>query len=519
MTWQPPEPLLKLQQRVTELILDGKRDYADAVMREACLAPPYGLWVLLRYGLGRADAHNQWVFDRCCEVQSSPDGHLDLWARGFYKSTVITFALTIQDILRNPNLTFGIFSHTRPIAKAFLRQIKQEFERNDRLKRWFPDVLWTDPAKESPKWSEDEGITVKRTSNPKEATVEAWGLVDGQPTSKHFNCLIYDDVVTRESVNTPEMMLKTTEALQLSFNLGSRDAPRRFIGTRYHFNDSYKTIMETGVAEPRLYPATADGQVDGEPVFLSREELAKKRKDMGPYVFGAQMLQDPTADSKQGFKAEWLKYAAVTQRGHNIVIVVDPASRKQSTSAKKVTNDYTAMWVLGLGPDRKVYVHDMVRDRLSLTERAERIIHLHRYWSGKAPILAVGWEEYGMQADIEHIRSEMENENYRFEITPLGGRLAKNDRIRRLIPWFEQGRIYLPPSLSKTNYEGKSVDLVQAFKNEEYLAFPVGQHDDMLDALARFLDYDLPIAFPMPMPEEDDRELDMVGGRNKTTGY
>jgi len=518
MTWTAPEPIQKLQARVSELIMAGERDHADAIMREACLAPPYGLFVLLRYGLGRADAHNQWCFDRCNEVQASPNGYLDLWARGHYKSSVITFALTIQDILRNPETTVGIFSHTRPIAKAFLRQIKQELERNDRLKRWFPDVLFADPAKESPKWSEDEGITVRRKSNPKEATVEAWGLVDGQPTSKHFSTLIYDDVVTRESVNTPEMMLKTTEALRLSFNLGSRNAPRRFIGTRYHFNDSYRTIMETGVAVPRLYPATEDGRVDGEPVFLTREELAKKRTDMGPYVFGAQMLQDPTADDMQGFREEWLKYAAVTSRGHNLLMVVDPASRKQSASAKKVTNDYTAIWVLGLGPDRKVYVHDMVRDRLSLTERAERVIRLHRYWSGRGPIQAVGYEEYGMQGDIEHLRFCMEEENYRFEITPLGGRLAKNDRIRRLIPWFEQGRIFLPPTLIKTDYEGKGVDLVKAFKNEEYLAFPVAPHDDMLDALARFLDDDLAISFPMPMPD-DDREIETVSGRNRTTGY
>jgi hypothetical protein len=60
---------------------------------------------------------------------------------------------------------------------------------------------------------------------------------------------------------------------------------------------------------------------------------------------------------------------------------------------------------------------------------------------------------------------------------------------------------------------------VKAFKNEEYLAFPVAPHDDMLDALARFLDDDLPISFPLPIPEEDDRELETVGGRNVTTGY
>jgi hypothetical protein len=121
----------------------------------------HDLYFLLRFGLNRKDCDNEWVFARCREVQASPDGHLDLWAREHYKSTIITFALTIQDILRDPETTIGIFSHTRPIAKAFLRQIKREFEANETLKGWFPDVLWADPAKESPKWSEDEGIIVR----------------------------------------------------------------------------------------------------------------------------------------------------------------------------------------------------------------------------------------------------------------------------------------------------------------------------------------------------------------------
>ena len=512
--WEEPRPIAALRERVSQLLLDGKSDHADALMAEACLAKPYGLYVLLRYGLGRQDAQCQWVFDRCCEVQAEPDGRLDLWAREHYKSTIITFALSIQDILRAPETTIGIFSHTRPIAKAFLRQIKQEFERNERLKRWFPDVLYANPVKDSPKWSEDEGIVVKRKGNPKEATVEAWGVVDGQPTSKHFDILDFDDMVVPASVTTPEMMAKTTAALELAYNLGRRGGRCRFVGTRYHFNDTYKTLLDRLTAVPRIYPATANGKVDGEPVFLTADELAKKRADQGPYTFGCQMLLDPTADDKQGFNPGWLKFATASPRGHNLMIVVDPASKKKPDS------DYTAAWVLGFGPDRKVYVHDICRDRLSLTERADLLFRWHRYWSARAPIMAVAWEEYGLQADIEHMRDRMEQENYRFEITPVGGRLSKPDRIRRLVPWFERGRIYLPPAMPKTNYEGRTVDLVQAFVNDEFKAFPVSAHDDMLDALSRFLEEDLAIAFPQPLADEyeDERELEMAG-RNRTTGY
>lgn len=466
------------------------------------------LYFLLRYGLNREDCDSDWVFSRCREVQASPDGHLDLWAREHYKSTIITFALTIQDILNDPEVTVGIFSHTRPIAKAFLRQIKQEFETNETLKGWFPDILWANPQKQSPKWSEDEGIVVKRRSNPKEATVEAWGVVDGQPTSKHFGVLNYDDLVTKESVSTPEMILKTTDALALSFNLGQRNGRRRFTGTRYHLNDTYRTIIERGTAKPRLYPATRDGKVEGEPVFLTRAQLAEKRADMGPYVFACQMLQDPKANETQGFKEEWLAYAAANPRNLNIAILIDAAS------GKKKNNDYTAGWVLGLGGDRNIYVLDMVRDRLSLTQRADLLMNWHRRWQPNA----VGYEQYGMMADIEHIEDLQERENYRFTITPLGGTMAKVDRIRRLIPWFEKKRIFLMPQLMKTNYEGKAIDLTKAFINEEYLAFPVAAHDDMLDSMARVLDEDLPISFPLALPF-DDEDDDEPRGANRTTGY
>ena len=86
---------------------------------------------LLTMTLRRRDAVHPWIYERCREVEADPDGRLDLWFRGGYKSSIITFAGTIQEVIRNPELTIGIFSHTRPIAKGFLYQIQQELEGND----------------------------------------------------------------------------------------------------------------------------------------------------------------------------------------------------------------------------------------------------------------------------------------------------------------------------------------------------------------------------------------------------
>ncbi len=73
--------------------------------------------------------------------------------------------------------------------------------------------------------------------------------------------------------------------------------------------------------------------------------------------------------------------------------------------------------------------------------------------------------------------------------------MAKNDRIRRLIPDFEQGNIYFPIRLEYITCEGKVVDLVKVFISDEFIPFPVGEHDDMLDSLAR--KKDMQIKYPI----------------------
>ena len=459
------------------------------------------LFYLLVRACKRTDMLNDFAYARCREVEAAPDGRLDLWAREHFKSSIITFGLTIQDILKDPDVTFGLFSHTRPIAKAFLRQIMRELEENKTLKAAFPDVLWDD-VRQAPKWSEDDGIIVKRSSNPNEATVEAWGLVDGQPVSKHFKVLLYDDIVVQASVTTPEMIAKTMSRLEESYSLGvTPGGRRRFIGTRWAFSDAYRTLIDRGSAIPREHPGRIGGTEDGDSVYWPEETHREKRRDMGPYTYACQILLNPKADALQGFRRDWLKhYRKISHVDRmNGYILCDAAS------SKKKGSDYTAMFVVGLNVDKRRYVLDIVRDRLNLKERGDRLFALHRKWSNLGlRMQQVRYERYGLMADVEHLNARMEQENYRFRIVEVAGVTSKHDRVKRLIPLFEQGEIYLPESLHYTNWEGVPVDLVRAFVEEEYLAFPVGLHDDMLDSLARMEEPDLRLLWPM---EEKPMEL------------
>lgn len=445
--------------------------------------------------LARSDALNPWICDRCAEIQRDPDGHLDLWARFHYKSTIITFAQTLRDLALDPEQTFGIFSHTKQIARGFSKQLQLEMEQNPVLHHLWPDIFWREPRKESPQWSQDAGLIVRRSTNPKEASIEAWGLVDGQPTSRHYRTQIYDDVVTIESVGTPDQIAKTTAAWEISLALGTENTRIRYAGTRYHPSDTYSEIIKRGSASVRIHAATVTGTMEGTPVLISRESLERFKRDMGPRAFSAQMLLNPVSADTATFREEWLMFyqEPPPPREMNIWIIVDPAGGKDKRARKDGQGDFTVMEVVGLAADQNYYtLPGTIRDRMNLVQRTDALFSLKRRY----PSAQVGYEEYGMQADIEHIRERQEREHYRFPIIPLGGKLPKMQRIERLVPLFQQGRWWHPYRLPYRDRDGEIRDYTHEFKTDEYLPCPVLPHDDMLDCKARI--FDVPATFPRP---------------------
>lgn len=506
---------------------------------------------LLAYMLNRPDIIDEWLYARCREVEAEPNDYLDLWARFHYKSTIITFAGTIQEVLKDPEITIGIFSHVRPIAKAFLTQIKREFEFNDNLKETFPLIFWKNPAREAPKWSEDEGLIVKRKGNPKEATIEAWGVVDGQPTSKHFSLLLYDDLVTDKSVTTPEMIEKTTNQLELSYNLGKplRENGRKwFAGTRYAFADTYNVIIERGI-NTRIYPATDNGKFDGRPVFLTNEEWAHILKTTSRYTIACQQLQNPIMGSKQTFKLENLRLYEIRPMILNVYIIVDPAN------SKKKHSDRTGIAVIGVDAHLNKYLLDGMCHRMSLSERWSAVKNLRQTWLNQPGIqtVKVGYEKYGMQSDIDHFQEMMRLANSYFDIKELNwvlkGQNSNQDRVQRLQPDFDNWRFFIPYTaeiarhiftlitgqlatvqdgltknqqnmmdagqayrvarpIKKINEDNRPYDVVKFFIDNDYLLFP-GVHVDLMDAMSRI--YDMEIAPPLVIVDKNAATGKAVG--------
>ena len=237
------------------------------------------------------------------------------------------------------------------------------------------------------------------------------------------------------------------------------------------------------------------------PERYATDALAEKKVMLGSREWSALYMQEPVPGGGGEFKREWIRHydglPDVVAEGQNKYILCDPAGEKRKD------NDYTSIWVVGLGSDGNYYWLEGVRDRLNLTERGREILRLHRKWKP----CEVRYERYGMMADIQYLRELQERENYRFQITEVAGKLGKDDRIRRLIPLFEQTKVYFPGAMHYTDREGVPHDLVRDFMETEFCAFPAGLHDDMLDSLSRICDTEgsnngksvqIPLIWPMP---------------------
>ena len=473
--------------------------------------------------VGDTIVFHPWIFNRCREVQEDPDFHIDIWAREHFKSTIITLLKTVQDILRDPEIAICIFSSNQKIASKFVSQIKNALE-NKRLRQLFPDIIPEDTGSGKYTYIDDEGsrrsqkfswssvaLTVKRKTGRKEPTVSGYGLVTGQPTGMHFDMLIYDDVVTPDSVRTSEQNRYTTEQFTMSLNTGSGENVRvRIIGTRYSLYDTYFHIMNPKYASEgvmggskyslRCYPCRT---MSGDPVLYTSEYLEAKRSVMVSFVYDSQMMCDPQFSSDIGFNEDWIAERCNADEiygdrdSYNFYIIVDPANTKNNKS------DFTAMVVVAVNGDGRYYIPDIVRDKMSLSERISSLMSLVNRWTTSHGRPEVFYEQSGLSSDMEVIRGMMESKRYWFTIHSMGTKprvtldpragsgagSLKVNRILALEPLFRGYRIVLADSCVKVNWNGREEDMMASFVMDEYMKFPISNdHDDMLDALSRIAD-------------------------------
>lgn len=317
------------------------------------------------------------------------------------------------------------------------------------------------------------------------------------------NCLIIDDYIrSREDADSKTIRDKQWDWYKHDVLTRLKpNASQILLCTRWHPDDLASRILDQYGDDWTVFKLKMEIETEED---AENDPLHRKVGDiLWPEWYTQEMVQRAKSDERGWrslyqqepimlgggeFKRDWLQsYSTLpSYQSMGKVMLVDPAGEKKKTS------DYTSIWVIGLGTDDNYYILDMVRDRLNLTERTNMVFRLHRKWKPSV----VRYEKYGLQSDIEHIKSEMARIPYSFAIQEVGGKTKKEDRIRQLIPLFQKGRVWFPSEFHYTDSSGITEDLVKVFTEQEYLAFPVSKHDDMIDALARICDNGAELPWP-----------------------
>lgn len=448
------------------------------------------LWAIVAFVMKWPCAFHPFCIEACVEVQRGPRTNtLDVWARGHLKSTIITCAGSIQEIIRNPEVTICIFSYTKTAALKFFNQIKYLLETSEILKWTYPDILWNNPSDEAPKWSDDGGLFVKRKGFAKEPTLYAAGLIDGMPTGGHFFLRIYDDIMVEDLADSPGMIEKVKERYDLSQNLGFDGGWRRVIGTPYHHEDIIQALRNrkkqdgTPSYHLRLKPATKDGSYNGVPVFVSQEHLDDLKINRRKY--SSQQILNPTPTEVAKLNHQYLVDVEGPQVPPDLYrfMVIDPAGER-----KDRPGDAWAILVVGVDPYRDdigasdVYLIDAVIEEMSYYDALDTVVKMYMR-NGR--ILQLGVEKVALSTTELHVSNALRSKGKHLSVeagnlTVLrpGGR-SKVERIESNLIWpLNNGKIRISKAIPAVYRDRLRTEMER---------FPMW-HDDGIDALSYVYD-------------------------------
>jgi len=461
------------------------------------------------------------------------DYNVEIWARGHLKSWTMTQAQRVQRILTNPETTALILSYKKPASDKFVFSVMQTLEKPI-LVQAFPDVLYEKPSTQSPSWSIQNGILVKRKSTSrKEKTLEGAGLLECMPTGGHWDDLDYDDVETKDTADSPDVTQDLINAYEMSKNLGMPDGStrRRIIGTFYsHFGllcnlRDKKDINGNPMHRVRIIPATNDGTKTGKPIFLSQGALDELKTDAGS--FNTQQLCNPTpsAEIKINYHALRPIEPQFLPKNRLKFIIIDPAGDDAVT--KGVTNDSWAIGCISVEPEMndlgmsRVFIEDIDYGMMALETAIDSGVAMH---INHGRITGTGIERVGTDTTYDHIirgltakrrravlkKNDQDSGNVVL-LSPDGKK--KTHRIESSLAWpWNNGMIYYSTALSQ--------DVLDAIKNE-CDKFPY-YHVDILDMISYIYKLLEKMKFNFALQDDEEEEEtppEDFTGRSATTGY
>lgn len=479
--------------------------------------------------------HFEW-WELCC----SKDRYVAIAApRRHAKTTAITTTYTLACLLFRERSYALIVSDTVTQAVQFLGDIKRELLNNDQLRSLFK-------VKEFVKDADDDFICICEDGHmfrvqAKGSEQKVRGL---KWNNKRPDLIMCDDLENDEIVMNKERRDKFSKWFYgalipcISYN-----GVVRYVGTILHNDSMLERLM------PKLYDKKTQrsslktwttkrsqwksvkyrAHTDDFKEFLWESMAVKAAKEEGlntareyfQYLrqgfiemglaekYSQEYLNLPIDESSTYFKRP--DFLAMTEEDGkktvNYYVTADLAISEDERA------DYSVFLVAGVDEDRKIYVKDVIRERMDGREIVDTIMLLEKIYQPQV----IGIEEMQVSKAIgPFLREEMAKQNVWPSVMPLKHQgKDKHARAKSM-----QGRVR-----AHTVRFNKAGEWYQTFE-DECCTFPRSKHDDQFDSFAYLgMLLDVVIEAPTKQEQEDEEYFEQLresvgeSGRNEFTGY
>jgi len=198
------------------------------------------------------------------------------------------------------------------------------------------------------------------------------------------------------------------------------------------------------------------------PELFTEETIRRLRAEQGEAIYATQYQQNPSATEGDLIKRAHIgMFRDLPPGARHITWSLDTATKTSETSS------YSVCLVIA-SDDKRHYVVDVFRARVDPVDLRDAVLRLIAQHKPRNILIEDASSGVSLHAMLKE-------KNHPAELLPTRGQ-SKEERLESVLHYFVEGRVFIKES------EPWSEELAS-----EWMRFPVGRHDDQVDAMSQYL--------------------------------
>jgi predicted phage terminase large subunit-like protein len=368
---------------------------------------------------------------------------------------------------RDPRLRIAVVSHSQSLARTFALQCHRTVSSD-----WYQEVFPQTSLRADRKGAIDFETTA---GGGRYAASFDTGI-----TGRGFDVIIVDDPLSAHDARSPverERVKETYHGMIASRLDNLALGAIIVVHQRLHEDDLSGDLLAKGGWRHHKLPLVAEEETTYKigarpwvrspgdvllPELFTEEAIRRLRAEQGETIYSTQYQQNPSATEGDLIKRDHIRmFQELPPGACQITLSLDTATKTSETSS------YSVCLVIA-SDGKRHFVVDVFRARVDAVELRDAVLRLITQYKPNKILI-----EDASSGDS--LRAMLKESNHRAELRPTR-RQGKEERLESVLHYFVEGRVFVKAS------EPWSVELLN-----EWMRFPVGQHDDQVDAMSQYL--------------------------------